>query len=205
MSRKERGVTLFELLVAVSVFFIAGTVAVVTLTPAFNDARINGAYDSVLMLMRQTRESAIENRKTYILTFNPAGRPPGTNQVTLQRIDNGIATAVLQTVQLPSDVSFVALPGIPNTNAGAPDQMGSGGSAIQFDIGVNGGAANQIYFLPDGSAKDINNNINNGVVYVARGTDLYSSRAITLFGVSGRARGWRLTPATAGPPHWSQQ
>jgi hypothetical protein len=188
-----------------TIFIMASSLTFMALLPAFRDARLTGAYDSVLMLMRQTRQSAIVNRKTYLLTFNGAGTPPGTNRVTLQRVDNGVLTGVLQTVVLPQEIGFTVVPGIPNTNAGAPDQMGSGAQAIQFDIGVNGGQANQIYFFPDGSAKDINNNINNGVVYMARQADLYSSRAITLFGVSGRVRGWRLVRPTSGAAHWSQQ
>jgi hypothetical protein len=155
--------------------------------------------------MRQTRESAIVNRKTYLLTFNPAGTPAGTNRVTVQRIDAGVLSGVLSTMVLPQEIQFTIISGTPNTNAAAPDSLGSGAQAIQFDIGVNGGQANQVYFFPDGSAKDISNNINNGIVYMGRQGDLYTMRAITLFGVSGRVRGWRLVRPAAGAAHWSQQ
>jgi len=205
MSRKARGATILELLVGMTVFVMASSVTFMALMPAFRDARLVGAYDSVLMLMRQTREAAIVNRKTYLLTFNPGGTPVGTNQVTVQRIDAGVLSGVLSTMVLPQEVQFTIIPGTPNTNAAAPDSLGSGSQAIQFDIGVNGGQANQVYFFPDGSAKDINNNINNGIVYMGRQGDLYTMRAITLFGVSGRVRGWRLMKPTSGAAHWSQQ
>jgi hypothetical protein len=62
-----------------------------------------------------------------------------------------------------------------------------------------------IYFQPDGSAQDANSNINNGVVYIARPGDLASSRAITLWGATGRLRGWRLYITGTGTKAWRQQ
>lgn len=204
--RKQSGFTLIETLVAMSVFLIATAIGFMSLAPAWRDARVTSAYNATLMSMRQARELSIATRKTYLLTFNPVGTPVGVNQVRIQRLDGGAVGPTVSTVALPSDMAFVALAGIPNTNAGAPDNMGTGANGIEFDIGINNGAANQIYFFPDGSARDINNNINNGVVYIARATDLYSSRAITLFGAAGRVRGWRLYPnSVAGIPQWSQQ
>jgi hypothetical protein len=59
--------------------------------------------------------------------------------------------------------------------------------------------------MPDGSAHDVNGNLNSGIVYVSRGVgDLYSSRAITLYGATGRIRGWRLLNSGGGPK-WFQQ
>jgi hypothetical protein len=60
-----------------------------------------------------------------------------------------------------------------------------------------------IYFLPDGSGQDLNGNINNGVLYIARAGDLYSSHAITFWGATGRIRGWRLFQNGANP-YWRQ-
>ena len=67
-----------------------------------------------------------------------------------------------------------------------------------------GGAKNVICFNPDGSAQDINSNTNNGVVYLARTGSLYTSRAITVWGSTGRLRGYRLYP-NGGGPIWRQQ
>jgi len=204
--RKQSGFTLIESMVAISIFMIATAIGFMSLGPAWRDARVTAAYNSALMTMRQARELAIENRKTYLLTFNPVGTPTGVNQIRIQRLDGGAVGPTVSNITMPSDMAFVALPGIPNTNATSPDNMGSGANAVEFDIGVNNGAANQIYFFPDGSARDINNNINNGVVYIARANDLYSSRAITLFGAAGRIRGWRLYPPSGvGVGQWSQQ
>ncbi len=59
-------------------------------------------------------------------------------------------------------------------------------------------------FMPDGSARDVNGNLNSGILYLARNGDLYSSRAVTLYGATGRIRGWRLL-RFGGAPKWFQQ
>lgn len=207
-AQPAHGFTLLEMLVAVSVFLVVSVITFSNLAPAIRDARINGAYNQVLEEMRTARQLAVANRKTYLLTFNPAGLPVGRHGMQINQLNAGTVGAIYNQVPvvLPSDVHFQVLPGIPNTSAAAPDNMGTGSAAIEFDLGVSGGAANQIYFFPDGSARDINNNINNGIVYLARDNDLYSSRAVTLYGAAGRVRGWRLyPPAGVGNGTWSQQ
>ena len=96
-------------------------------------------------------------------------------------------------------------PGIPVSAATTPDHFGIGNTAIDFDQAVAGGAKNVVCFNPDGTAQDINSNTNNGVVYMARIGSLYSSRAITVWGATGRLRGYRLYPNGAGGSVWRQQ
>jgi hypothetical protein len=116
------------------------------------------------------------------------------------------ATGQVVSVQtLPNDISFQVILGIPTTLATTPDHFGTGGTAIDFDQGVAGGAKNVICFNPDGSSQDVNSNGNNGVIYLARGGELYSSRAITVWGATGRLRGYRLYPVAAGGSIWRQQ
>ena len=205
-SKDARGFTLIEAMIAVSIVLVMSAASYYSLRPAWQDARLNSAYNGTLMTLRQARQWAVDNRKTYVVTFNPAGLPVGTNQIQTNRMDGGAVGPVVNRMTLPSDIQFLNIPGIPNTVAGTPDGLGTGSKAYQFDIGVAGGVENTIYFFPDGSARDINNNINNGVVYLARANDLYTSRAITLIGAAGRIRGWRLYASQAsGVPHWSQQ
>jgi hypothetical protein len=61
-----------------------------------------------------------------------------------------------------------------------------------------------IYFYPDGSAEDVIGNVNNGVVYVAMPGFVNTSRAITLWGATGRLRGWRINRNGANY-YWRQQ
>ena len=205
-SKNARGFTLIEALIAISIVLIMSGISYYSLRPAWQDARLNAAYNGTLMTLRQARQWAVDNRKTYQVTFNPVGLPPGTNMIQINRMDAGLVGPVVNQMTLPPDIQFLNIPGIPNTVTTTPDGLGTGSKPVQFDIGVAGGVENQIYFFPDGSARDVNNNINNGVVYLARVNELYSSRAITMIGSAGRIRGWRLYASqTAGIPHWSQQ
>ena len=108
-------------------------------------------------------------------------------------------------ISLPTDMQMQVMAGLPNTAATVPDGFGNGVLAIDFDQGVaGGGIKNQVMFMPDGSAHDVNGNWNSGIVYVLRPGDLYSARAVTLYGATGRIRGWRLLSSPGGP-QWFQQ
>ena len=193
--RSTRGFTLIEAMVVVGIIMIASAMFFISIQPGLKQARVNNAYNSVLMTMRRARETSISERRVYFVTFTA----PRT--MTITQAATGIVT---NTFTLPSDVSFRAEPGIPNTAAKTPDHFGTASAAIDFDQGVTLGAKNVLYFQPDGSAQDVNSNVNNGVLYIARTGDILSSRAITVWGSTGRLRGWRLYDV-AGVKTWRQQ
>ncbi|HEY7099998.1 MAG TPA: prepilin-type N-terminal cleavage/methylation domain-containing protein [Terriglobales bacterium] len=193
--RRMRGFTLIEAMIVVSIILLASAIFFVNMRPAFQQARLNNAYNTVLATMRRARETAVAERRVYIVTF------VAPRTMTITQAATGVVT---NTFTMPLDVTFDAEPGIPNTAANTPDHFGTGGIAIDFDQGVTLGTKNRIYFQPDGSGQDVNNNINNGVLYVARTGDVFSSRAITLWGATGRIRGWRLY-TIAGVKTWRQQ
>lgn len=193
--RSTRGFTLIEAMVVVAIIMVASAMFFMSIQPGLKQARVNNAYNSVLMTMRRARETSIAERRVYVVTFTA----PRT--MTITQAATGIVT---NTFTLPSDISFRAEPGIPNTAARTPDHFGTASAAIDFDQGVALGAKNVVYFQPDGSAQDVNSNVNNGVVYIVRTGDIYSSRAITLWGSTGRLRGWRLYNV-ANVKTWRQQ
>ncbi len=57
---------------------------------------------------------------------------------------------------------------------------------------------------PDGRALDAQNRLNNGVVYLADPNQLLSSRAVSLFGSTGRVKGWILVQNPNGSVRWTQ-
>jgi hypothetical protein len=149
--------------------------------------------------MDMARAKATGTRRVYQVTFTL----PGT--ITITDAVDATAAPILTTT-LPTDVSFDAELGIPNTNTTAPDRIGNGQAdgPICFDIGVTINCANSFLFYPDGSARDAAGNVNNGVVYMAQPGVLLSSRAVTLHGLSGRIRGWRVYKQS-GATYWRQQ
>src|SRR4029077_16823741 len=128
--------------------------------------------------------------------------------VQMFRWDAGTALSAATQISnntLPADMQFQTVVGIPTNPAKVPDGFGTGVTAIDFDQGVAaGGIKNQVMFMPDGSAHDVLGNLSSGILYAARTGDLYSSRAVTLYGATGRIRGWRLR-VNGGGPQWFQQ
>ncbi len=195
--RKNRGFSLLEMLIVIAIGLTMAGVTVIALMPLLKQSHVDAAYDTTLSVIRNYRNQAITQSKRYILTFTA----PGT--ITVQYWGVGVpvspAPVTVATFTLPNDIQFAVQPGFP---AAAPDSFGTGTVAIDFDQGILGNQ-NYIMFMPDGSSQDTLGNFNSGVLYLTRASDLYSSRAITVFGTTGRVRGWRLY--NQGVNTWVQQ
>jgi len=192
-----RGFSLIEMMVVVTIILIVSGIALMAMQPALKSSRVSNGYNVTLAAVRQTRDYAVAQRQQYSVTFSNAAIP---NTITITQTGNG---NVVTTYQLPTDVVFTAVAGIPTAANAVPDGFGAGATAIDFDQNIAGGIKTVIYFMPDGTGQDINGNINNGVIYIARAGELYSSHAITVWGATGRLRGWRLYN-NAGNPFWRQ-
>ena len=195
--RRMRGFSLIEMMTTVTIILIVSGISLMAMQPFLKFSRVNNAYNTTLGAIRQARDYAVAQRQQYSVTFNNGAVP---NTIVITQTGNG---NVVATYSLPTDVSFTVVAGIPTAANQVPDGFGAGANAIDFDQGIAGGVQNVIYFLPDGSGQDINGNINNGVLYIARAGDLYSSHAITFWGATGRIRGWRLFQNGANP-YWRQ-
>lgn len=204
-SNKQRGFSLLEMLITVSIGLIMMGITFLTVMPMFNKNHVDQAYETTLSALRNTRHLAITQSHQYYVNFNPAGFPAGTIQITYQPpAVGGIypPTQQVATYQLPSDISFAVQAGFP---ANAPDSFGTGIVGIDFGQGLGGGSLTYVGFMPDGSSQDNLGNYNSGVIYIARPADtIYTSRSITVWGATGRIRGWRLYQQ-AGLPIWVQQ
>jgi len=196
-----------ELLVVVTIILILTAVALVTMVPNVQRSRANAGMEMVLGEMRRAHERAIDERRIYRVTFvapNQIQLDVG-QVVSVATTITGTSPAFVQAQQpltLPDSIQFTCVGGIPTSAASVPDGLGSGANAIDFDL-ANGGGATQIYFQPDGRALDSSNRLNDGVVYIAIPGNLYSSRAVTLFGSTGRSKGWTLA-TLSGAPGWTQ-
>jgi len=178
--RRCQGFTLLELLVVIAIIMIVFAISIMNIWPAVQNSRVDTAYQNALLEVRQARQLAIDQRRQHIITFIA----PQTIQT--QRVEQNGNLTLIRTVVLPWDIQFDAENGIPTAPAKVPDGFGNGGTAVSF----NGG--NQIFFNPDGSARDANGAINNGVLYMARQGQVSTSRAVSLFGATGRIKGWRI-------------
>ncbi|HWP85903.1 MAG TPA: hypothetical protein VNN17_11970 [Terriglobia bacterium] len=183
------GVTLLEILIVLSILMIVGGYAVYNLLPTIRLNRVDNAVQVTLQEMRRARQLAIDERRVHVLVV----QAPRT--VRIDRIDAGVRTVISQ-VPLTNDVAFQVEPGIPTNPTQTPDGFGAGALAID----ING--SNEIYFQADGSARDALGRVANGVVYLCLPGELISSRAISLFGATGRLKSWKLRARTDGTYEW---
>jgi type II secretory pathway pseudopilin PulG len=215
----ESGFTLLEMITVVAIGIVLSVVSVVALMPILNGQHVINAYNTTLSAMRQARDNAVAQRTSYSVTFSNTVTPntiavawaPATGETAM----NGVTPATL-TYSLPTDVTFQTNTAISSTtppdggSAGA--SFGSGTHAIDFGYTTNSttGGATTIYFCPDGSAQTSSscsgaNNWDNGVVYMAQSSNVLSSRAVDLWGGTGRIHGWRLYAKSGGGYQWVRQ
>lgn len=209
-SRNHKGYSLLEMIITCSIALTMAGVTFVAFRPMLNQDHTNSAYDTTLMALRNTRNLAITQSHEYYVIFTPsAAGVPATILIQYQppAVGAGAAPPLENVISytLPTDVNFAVLAGSP---AATPDGFGTGITAIDFEStpGVPL-ACNCVVFFPDGSSQDSLGNYNSGIVYLSRPGDTvasYSSKAITVWGATGRIRGWRLTPV-AGVATWVQQ
>ena len=204
-SRQRRhrasGFSLIEMMSVVAIGIAVTAIAGMSLMPMLKQEHVTNAYNTTLGALRQARDNALSERTSYTVTF-VTSLSPVTNTITVAptlTTFQGANSSVTYT--LPSDMSFTTQTGYPTPG---PDSFGTGTNAIDFGYTENSSTGGQtvIYFCPDGSAQsaacglgDYANNWDNGVVYIARTGDILSSRAVTLWGGTGRIRGWRLYPS----------
>jgi prepilin-type N-terminal cleavage/methylation domain-containing protein len=201
LARKMRGFSLIEVLVVISLILIVTGFSVMAIQPALKQGHVTEGYNQTLMALRQAREISVAQRQIYYVTLSNALQP---NTITITQGSTGTVTT---TYSLPPDVAFDVEPGVPTSPIApptTPDGFGTAALAIDFDQAVVGGPKNAIYFYPDGSAADIKGNVNNGVVYLAMPGFVDTSRAITLWGSTGRLRGWHIYKNGANY-FWRQQ
>jgi type II secretory pathway pseudopilin PulG len=199
VSHKARGFSMLEAMAVVAIMLTALSISFVTLQPALTAARATSSYNQCFMLLRRYRQQAIDERKQYIVTF----LAPNTVQVSRQDVGTPVnpAPVVITTQQMSPDVNFQIVAGVP---ANTPDNFGTAARAIDFGQGIGLGGLNYVKFMPDGSSQDVNGNLNSGVLYIAIAGNLYSSRAVSVMGATGRVRGWQLVKQ-GGNATWVQR
>jgi type II secretory pathway pseudopilin PulG len=202
-SRKQRGHSLLELMIVIGIALTVAAITAISLQPAVKSQHVDQAYNTTLNCLRRAHDLAAGDMRTYVVTFSVAN--PGVNGGTITAVDP-LSGTTLFTEVLPPDVTFnTTTSGLPATNATTPDNFGSGSSG-PFDFGypADGGGLATIYFNPNGTATDAAGNTNNGVVYMSMPGLTETYRAVSLWGYTGRIRGWQLYDI-AGTWTWQQQ
>ena len=214
---RESGFSLLEMVTVVGFSLVLTVVSVISMMPVLKQQHVTNAYNTTLAALRQARDNAISQRTSYSVTFSSAAVP---NTIAVApALASGVSTfqgdQSTVTYQLPSDVLFLAQqPTVGST--GPPETPGFGSGANSIDLGYTangnsgGTTATVIYFCPDGSAQVAlscagGNNWDNGVVYISQTGSILSTRAVDVWGGTGRIHGWRLYTKTGGNYQWLRQ
>jgi len=207
------GFSLLEMIMVVALTIVVTVVSVISLVPLLTAQHLTNGYNTTISALRQARDNAISQRTAYSVTFGGNGN--GYTAITVAPTLTGVQGIQSTTIyQLPTDVAFAAAAGL--ATVPTPDGFGSASNSVDFGYTSNGNAggttAYTIYFCPDGSAQTSSScggagTWDGGVVYL-NGPVVYSggvatgyiqnSRAISLFGATGRIHGWRLYPLGTG-------
>jgi len=199
--RKECGFSMIEMMIVVAIIMVVLGVTFLQIGPMLRESSAQAALQTTLGIMRRAHETAVDQRQILRVTFTQP-RTIQVDQIGFDVNGNKQTVAFLSKIDLPKDMQFIVVVGMPTSAATVPEGFGTGSVPIDFDQD-SGGSVNTVYFQRDGRALDSSNRINNGVVYMCRPADLISCKAVSLMGATGRAKGWRLTQTPLGA-RWAQ-
>ena len=176
--RNKAGFTLIELMITVMFLVIVASVSIPYITPVLRARDVDMAVRTVVWEMGRARQLSVDRRRDIRVTLATP-----RNITTAQRVDSDW-TQVSQ-VELPGDMEFRIEMGV---SKGPPETP-----TVDYGIAdpINFSGLHLVYFLPDGSAITSTGQISGGVVYLARANELETSRAVTLFGSTGKMKRWR--------------
>jgi prepilin-type N-terminal cleavage/methylation domain-containing protein len=175
----EDGYSAIEMLVVLGILAVVSAGAVVQIARSVPAMKADGAMRVVMGQLSTARELAIGQRRFMQVRF----LPPNRIQIVRTEVDASGATTgatVLSTVTFEGGITYLLNAGLPDT----PDAFGLG-AAISF------GSATTIQFNTEGRLVDQAGNPLNGTVVLASPQGGVSSRAVTVFGSTGRIRGYR--------------
>lgn len=198
--RSESGFSLLELLMTIAVLGIVSGMAVAIMVDVLPGVHADSSMEMVVATLQQAHEMAISQRRNFLVTFI------GTNEIKVQREELPPGSGTLTTISPPDNyllgngVTYALVTSVPDT----PDEF-SGGPANPPSSADNF-PSSQIVFMSDGTAVNTSNQIINGTVFMAIGTNPATARAVTVMGATSRVKGYRyngLIPCPAGKTCWN--
>jgi prepilin-type N-terminal cleavage/methylation domain-containing protein len=170
----ESGFSLVEMMVVAGVVAIGASMAIVQTDISLSNFKANVAMRTMRAQFTKARALATTQRRNMTIVFTPP------NQIQIVRQDVPSGTTVMSTTLIENGGTFHVFPGVPDT----PDAFGN---AADCDFG----SATSIAFSPEGSLVNQAGVPVNGTVYLGNPNDIKTIRAVTVFGATGRVRGYR--------------
>ncbi len=183
----QAGFTLVETMVVTAIAGILTGIAVVQISSSRQGLIGDGAMRVVLSQLNQAKEQAITQRRNMRITFS------GTNtiQVCREEVPSGTCTTI-SSVPFESGLTFQRPASVPDLSPSTTELASVASPSLSASPAIAfGGATTQLRFAPDGTLIDQDGVTANGTVFVALSNQLLSSRAVAIFGSTGRIRAYR--------------
>jgi prepilin-type N-terminal cleavage/methylation domain-containing protein len=177
-SQSQQGYTAVELMLVVGIMGVVMSIAMFQIGAARPAFKGDAAMRTMMAQLNTAREQSISQRRQMQVNFIA----PSTVQIVRQEVPAG-TTTTLSTVPIEGGLSFGLIAGVGDT----PDLFGISGGTT----GIAFGAATQILFSSDGTVIDQSGNPLNGTIFMAIPATARSFRAVTVFGGTGRIRGFK--------------
>ena len=168
------GFTLIEVVLVVGLVAVLSAITVMMMPGALLSARADSGIAQVVSTLRVAREEAIAQRRNVRIAF------AAPNRVVVSRVEvPGPGVTVIHETVLEGGLTFQVYPGVPDT----PDAFGNG-AAWTF------GGATSVAFTSSGEFVDQNGDPVNGTVFIGRENEVFSARAVSVFGPTALVREW---------------
>jgi prepilin-type N-terminal cleavage/methylation domain-containing protein len=189
---RQAGFSLVEVMIVTAIMGVVTGIAVLTISSSRQGLIGDGAMRVVLAQMNQAKELAITQRRNMRLTFT------GNNSVQIVREEvPGPTLTTLSSVPFENRLQYLRPAGVPDlTNPGNAPTLNELAAVASPSLSTStavafGNGTTQIRFAPDGTLVDQDGNTVNGTVFVALTNQTLSTRAIAIFGSTGRIRAYR--------------
>jgi prepilin-type N-terminal cleavage/methylation domain-containing protein len=190
--RSESGFSLVEIMIVTAIMGIVTGIAVVTIAASRQGLNGDGAMRAVLAQVNQAKEQAITQRRNMRLTFT------GDNSMKIVREEvPGPTVTTVSSVAFEGGLTFLKAGSVPDLNVPTNDPLLTELAAVASPslstspaVGFGAGTT-ELKFAPDGTLIDQNGLTVNGTVFVGLANQTLSTRAVAIFGSTGRVRAYR--------------
>lgn len=178
-ARSDRGFSVLELLMVVTIIAILAGVAVGVTPSIIQTAKGQSGSAQLSAFLKRTRELAISRRRNIEIRFVAPNLVQSAQRAVPQAGVPTPAPTVLETVPFEGGVSYLRFAGTPDT----PDAFGSP-AAVNMP-------ANPVMFTSEGTFADANGDPVNGTVLMGITGRANTATAVTILGTTAAVRTWR--------------
>lgn len=198
-SRRETGFSLVESMIVIGIMMTMLGIAILQSFGSMESYRANAAMDTIISQLRVARQLAISQRRTVTVTFN-TGVSPQSITYTLLPNPGDITIPAPVTVSISPQVQFAGIASEPDT----PMAFGTCGGTYGVCVaGVSGGPPTMEFTSLGQFTDSTGVNTLNGTAFLVIPGKLWTARAVTIMGSTGRVRSYTFVGGT-GPTAWTE-